>query len=263
MKRLVIKIGGHALDSLDQASPVLVDLAKDVARLREGGTDVLVVHGGGPQIGDLLEEVGLPSRFHEGLRITDARTMHYVAMALSLVNLRITAALNAAGLRAIGVSGVDDSTLVASSIGQPWDRAGGSPRVCSDLVTALWASGLTPVLSSVAVDEAGEMLNLNADTVAGALAGALDADALLLLSDIDQVRSDPEDPETSLARISVAEVREMIAAGLARDGMRPKVTAALDALDGGARRVIIANGTRSHAIRDSLAGALLTTEVTA
>jgi acetylglutamate kinase len=256
----VVKLGGHALDSLFPTSPVLVALASDLAAL---APEVLLVHGGGPQIQTLLEEVGQTSRFHDGLRVTDDLTMEYVAMALSQVNVHLVAALGRSGLRCAGLSGVDAVTLRAQSVGEPWGRIGSSPKVDPDFVLSLWARHMVPVLSPVAVDDDGGLVNCNADVAAGALAGALDADVLVLLSDVDQLRRDPADEATALARVSGDDVRAMLASGAAREGMRPKMTAALEALDAGARRVLLANGTRPHAVRDALAGAIPTTEVLA
>ena len=256
-----MKLGGHALDSLAVDAAVLADLAFDVIGLRAGGVDVLVVHGGGPQISALLDGVGLASHFHEGLRITDADTMEYVAMALELVNLRVVAALNYHGLDAVGLCGVDGSTIQATSLGPPWDRAGGSPKVRDDLIRSLWSSGATPVMSSVCVDGDGGLLNCNADIVAGAVAGALGAATLVMLSDVDQLRGDVDDATSAIASVSRARVRELVASGAVRDGMRPKLTAALDALDAGAARVILANGVRPHALRDALTSDVPTTEV--
>jgi acetylglutamate kinase len=262
VKCLVVKVGGHALDSLEPGADVLVALAEDVASLNAEGTDVAIVHGGGPQIQALLDAVGRRSVFHDGLRVTDEITMEYVAMGLSRVNLHLVAALNTAGLASVGLSGVDHSTLRASALGGPWGRAGTLPNVDGELVRALWRSSLTPVLSPLAVDEAGELVNCNADTVAGALAGALDASALVLLSDVDQLRSNPHDESSALSLVKGNEVRRLIEEGAAKDGMRPKMMAALDALDAGASRVVMANGTRAHALRDALAGQVKTTEVT-
>jgi acetylglutamate kinase len=258
---LVVKLGGHALELLDASSPVLVDLAQDVGQLRAQGIDVVVVHGGGPQIAALLGSVGLESRFHEGLRITDRPTMRYTAMALGEVNLLITAALNRVGLASVGISGADAALIRATSLGEPWERAGGLPKVRDDIVTTLWSAGLTPIVSPVAVDERGDLLNCNADTVAGALAAALGAEVLVLLSDVDQLRSKPDDASTALSRVSATQVRAMLESQRARDGMRPKVSAALDALNAGAKCVLLANGTRRHALRDALARSVPTTEV--
>jgi acetylglutamate kinase len=258
---LVVKLGGHALDDLGATSVVLSGLAQDIQLLRDGGTDVVVVHGGGPQIATLLGVAGLESCFHEGLRITDALTMRYVAMALAEVNLAITVALNRAGLASVGLDGADATLLEASSLGEPWVRAGSVPKVRGEIVTALWSSGLTPVVSPIAVDESGELLNCNADTVAGALAGALGADVLVLLSDVDQLRAVPDDEGSALDSVGAASVRELVTSGAARDGMRPKMEAALNALDGGAGRILLANGTRAHALRDAMHGRIATTEV--
>ncbi len=263
MSWLVVKLGGHALDGLAPDSPVLVDLAHDVAALVADGTKVVVVHGGGPQIGALLATAGIESRFHEGLRVTGPETMDYVAMALGHVNLHVVAALNRAGLASIGLSGADGSVVRATSLGPIWDRAGGDVKVQGDVLEAIWASGLTPVLSSVAVDDDGRPLNCNADAVAGAVAGALGATTLVLLSDIDQLRADLSDGDSALATVTGDEVRALIDAGAVRDGMLPKMMAALDALAGGASTVVLANGTRRHALRDTLARAVLTTEVVA
>jgi acetylglutamate kinase len=261
VKRLVVKLGGHALDSLSPDSPVLVELAQDVSDLRAAGTDVVLVHGGGPQIAELLGSVGVESRFHEGLRVTDAQCMEYVAMALSRVNLHLCAALNQAGLASCGVSGVDAGLFSATSIGSPWDRVGSVPKVRCEVVSALWTAGLTPVVSPVTMDEHGELLNCNADTAAGALAAALGAPTLVLLSDIDQLRSDPDDEASALASVTSTQVRSLIASGAAREGMRPKMSAALDALAGGAQRILMANGTRAHALRGALEASIPTTEV--
>jgi acetylglutamate kinase len=236
MSALVVKLGGHTLDSLAPNAQVLVDLANDVAALRSKGTEVVIVHGGGPQISQLLATVGVESRFHEGLRITDSTTMGYVAMALGQV-------------------------LHSTSLGTPWNRAGTAPKVQADLIETLWRDGFTVVLSPVALDADGELLNCNADTVAGAVAGAVGASSLVLLSDIDQLRAQLDDADSALASVTSAEVKAMIDSGAARDGMRPKMTAALDALDGGAYRIVMANGTRAHALRDALTNSIPTTEV--
>jgi acetylglutamate kinase len=259
--RLVVKLGGHALDDLSVTSSTLAALASDLVSLRDEGADVVVVHGGGPQIAQLLQEVGRTSEFHEGLRITTPATMDYVAMALASVNTALVAALSHAGLRCVGLSGVDGHMVQGKSLGMPWDRAATVASVTPDALEAQWAAGFVPVVSPVSVDEEGALVNCNADIVAGALAGALGASTLVLLSDIDQLRADPDDASSVLTHVSASKVRDMIESGAAREGMRPKMTAALDALAGGAQRVVLANGTRVHAVRDVLSGQVPTTEV--
>ncbi|HVB18696.1 MAG TPA: acetylglutamate kinase [Acidimicrobiales bacterium] len=262
MKTLVVKLGGHALDHLEVGAPVLADLASDVAALRVEGTSVVVVHGGGPQIGALLSSLAMPSSFVEGLRVTDDATMEVVATALSFVNLRIVATLNTAGLKSVGLSGADAGMLYATALGDPWGRAATKPVVDPTLVRDLLHLGYTPVLSSVGLDEDGGLLNCNADTMAGAMAAALGTE-LVLLSDVDQVRANPDDESSVIESLTRSEANAMLENGTAREGMRPKLTAALDALDGGASRVRLANGRRAHALAQLLSGVLASTEVTA
>jgi acetylglutamate kinase len=263
VKRVVVKIGGHAIENLTNDTSLLEDLARDVSELLADATQVVVVHGGGPQIGELLTRLGETPAFVEGLRVTDEATMSTVAMALSLVNLQIVAAFNRTGLRTVGLTGGDDGLMRSTALGAQWGRVGGSPQIRTSLVEGLWSLGVTPVVSSIATDVDGALLNVNADTVAGAVAAALDADALVLLSDVDQVRIDPDDPSTVVARLTRHEARLMVESGRARDGMRPKLLAALDALDGGARAVTLANGTHPHALREVVLGQSSSTEVVA
>jgi acetylglutamate kinase len=263
VKRVVVKVGGHALDCLKPDAPVLTDLAQDVAELRSVGTDTVIVHGGGPQIADLLSGLGRTETFHEGLRVTDEDTMPAVAMALSLVNVQIVAAFTRAGVRAVGLAGSDDGLLSATALGATWGRVGGVPTVRTALLTSLWSLGITPIVSPIATDAASSLLNVNADTVAGALAAALDADALVMLSDVDQVRTDPDDPTSGVTRLTRHEATSMLESDRAREGMRPKIRAALDALNGGAGSVTMSNGARPHALRDTLAGVAVVTEVVA
>jgi acetylglutamate kinase len=261
MSCVVVKVGGHALDSLQSDAPILVDLASDIVEIHNSGVNVVVVHGGGPQIATLLNDVGLESVFQDGLRITDKRTMGYVAMALSHVNVRMVAALNHAGLASVGLSGVDAQLLNSESVGAPFDRVGFSPRVKRDVIDTLWNAKLTPVVCPFLADGDGDLLNCNADAAAGALAGALGAKVLVLLSDVDRLRTDPDDPTSVISRVTAAQIEEMKRSGAVRDGMRPKMSAALHALEGGAHRILMVNGTRSHALRGALAGSIPTTEV--
>ena len=240
---------------------MLATLAEDLADLVARDHEVVVVHGGGPQIADLLANVGLASEFYEGLRITSPETMHYVAMALSSVNVALVCALNQAGVASVGLNGADGAMVRGQSLGLPWDRAGTVRAVSSVTIEAQWRANLLPVVSPVVLDEHAELLNCNADHVAGALSGALGAHTLVLLSDVDQLRADPEDAASALSRVSADEVRAMIASGAVRDGMRPKMNAALDALGAGAQRVLLANGRRPHALRDVVLSQIPTTEV--
>jgi acetylglutamate kinase len=167
---------------------------------------------------------------------------------------------NQGGLVSVGLSGTDGSVLTAAPLGDVWGRVAAVPKVRADVITSLWDANFTPVMNSIAVDDGGELLNCNADTAAGAIASSLGA-MLVLLSDVDQLRSDPEDATTGVERITRAQLLDLVASGSARDGMRPKGLAALDALEGGATSVLIANGTRPHALASALARSIPTTEV--
>ncbi len=259
---VVVKLGGHALDDLAPDGPTLTGLAEDVAALGRAGEHVALVHGGGPQIAALLSALGLESVFIDGLRVTDEATLGYVVMALASVNAALVSGLVAHGVAAVGLSGVDAGLLRSRALGSPWGRAGDTPVVSVAVLEAQWVAGLVPVVSPIAADASGRLLNCNADTVAGALAGALGTE-LVLLSDVDQLRTNPEDAATSLARVSATEVAALLASGAAREGMRPKVRAALDALAGGAGRVVLANGRRPHALASALAREGRHTEVVA
>ncbi len=261
MSPIVVKVGGHALHRVDASSPVLLDLADDIKSLRST-TSTVVVHGGGPQIASLLDQVGLVSEFVDGLRVTSTETMQYVAMALGLVNQQMTAALGHAGLAAVGLSGIDGSLNRATPLGGRLGQVAGTVRIDDRLLRTLIADGWTPVVGPVAGDDSGGLVNCNADTVAGALARAIDAEVLVLLSDVDQLRSDPDDPATALGTVTGDQVRSMMSEGSIRDGMIPKMQAALDALDAGATRVVLANGTRPHALLEVLSGTGSSTEVT-
>lgn len=260
MTTLVVKLGGHALDRLDSGSPVLADLAADIAELGTRSERVVLVHGGGPQIAELLDRRGVPSTFVDGLRVTPDEVMGIVAEALMGVNTQLVASLNCCGLPSVGLSGFDGGLCRATPAGDPWGRVAVEPVVDAHVVRTLVREGFTPVISSVVADGSGGALNCNADALAGALAAAF-ASELILLSDVDQVRRDPDNADSAIATLTRRAAQELLSSGSARDGMRPKLTAALDALDGGAPRVRLANGRRRHALRDVLSGAVASTEV--
>jgi acetylglutamate kinase len=259
---VVLKIGGHALASAGGLDAALDTLADDLRALLAAGFSPVVVHGAGPQIDELLAERGLAARFVEGLRVTDDPTMDVVAQVLAAVNAAITKGLLARGVQAVSVRGADDATLSGTSRGEPWGRVAGSVTCHGASLDALIAAGNVPVVNPVTADDAGGLLNANADTVAGAIAGALGADALILLSDVDQLRANPDDPTSALAHATAAQLDEMVATGSIVGGMRPKAAAAQHALAAGAGRVVMANGTRSRAASDALCGRGLFTEVT-
>jgi acetylglutamate kinase len=258
---VVVKLGGNALEAADDLERALDDLARDLLELRAKGVSPVVVHGAGPQISTLLDQLGVVSEFVEGLRVTSDEAMAAVAMALSYVNLTVVAGLNERGVTAQGVSGADRSLLRASLRGQRWGRAGGSVVADGFALESLARDGVVPVVNPVALDSEGRFVNCNADAVAGAVTAALRAEALVLLSDIDQLRTRVEDPSSAVGRVTRAEVLALIEDGSIRDGMLPKMRAAIEALDAGATKVVLANGARPGALGDALDERGVNTEV--
>ena len=249
-KVFVLKYGGHAM-----VDPELrACFARDVTLMKLIGIHPIVVHGGGPQIDAMLAQMGVVSERIDGLRVTDERTMEVVEMVLAgKVNSEIVALMCHAGARAVGLSGKDDSFLRGEKVermrtkaGREVDpgRVGRIAHVRTEVLTQLIQGGFVPVIAPIAVDAEGQSLNVNADTVAGAVAAAMKADKLLLMTDIDGVRGADGAITTS---ITAAAVRALIADGVITGGMIPKVESALDALATGVAKVHVVDGRVRHA----------------
>jgi acetylglutamate kinase len=263
MSVVVIKVGGHALDASSDAVTLLDALASDIRDAQQAGTEVVLVHGGGPQISEILTATGVTSSFVNGLRVTDEPTLRAVVMGLSMVNATLCAALRARGLSVVGCSGVSAGLISAVATEDALGFVGSAVTVEPSYLNELLGNGHLPVVAPFAVAVNGQLLNCNADAVAGALAGALQAESLLLLSDIDQVRTTADNANSGIASMTVGEARTLLDTGEAKEGMRPKLESCIAALSHGARRVVIANGSRPHAVRDILSGIALQTEVVA
>jgi acetylglutamate kinase len=246
----VLKYGGHAM-----IDPLLRDsFARDVTLMKLIGIHPVVVHGGGPQIDAMLAQMGVVSERIDGLRVTDARTMEVVEMVLAgKVNSEIVSLMCRAGARAVGLSGKDDSFLLGEKIARMRTKSGKDVdpgmvgkiiRVKTDVLTKLVEGGFVPVIAPIAVDEDGQSLNVNADTVAGAVAAALKADKLLLMTDIDGVRGEDGQIASSM---TASAVRLLIDEGVISGGMIPKVQSALDALATGVQKVHVVDGRVQHA----------------
>ena len=238
---VVIKLGGHAMGSDD----AMEEFARDVALMRQVGVNPVIVHGGGPMINDMLKRLDIKSEFVNGKRVTDAATMEVVEMVLSgLVNARIVQAISEQGGRAVGVSGKDSGLIVC----EPEDPALGlvgkpskvNPRILRDLAE----KGIIPVIAPLGMGENGETFNINGDTAAGAIAAALKADRLLLLTDVAGVKNAQGDVLTEL---TAAQINAMIADGSIAGGMIPETQTALDALEGGVRAAVILDGRAPNA----------------
>lgn len=252
---IVIKFGGNAM-----VDPALsVAFARDVAMLQQLGARPVVVHGGGPQIGRMLEKLGIASHFAGGLRVTDRATVEVVEMVLcGSINKGLVADFNAQGARAVGLSGKDGGMVRArqlrrtqrdpdSRIEQAVDLGFvGEPEAVDVAVLDMVAgAGLIPVVAPVAPGGAGETFNVNADTFAGAVAGAMGATRLLFLTDVPGVL----DRERRLIReLTVAQARALIADGTVSGGMIPKVETCIEAVESGVEGVVILNGRTPHAV---------------
>ena len=238
---VVIKFGGHAMgDAAEMAG-----FARDVVLMRQVGVNPVIVHGGGPMINDLLGRLGIESTFVRGKRVTDAATMDVVEMVLSgLVNKRIVQAINDEGGRAVGLSG-KDARLITCTPDDPELGFVGRPDVVdAEVLQHLFAGGFIPVIAPLGADAAGQSYNINGDTAAGAIAAALRADRLLLLTDVAGVKDATGEVMTQL---SPEEVRDLTARGIIAGGMIPKTETALAAIEGGVRAVVILDGRAPNA----------------
>lgn len=242
-RTVVIKFGGHAMDK----EALCAAFAEDLAFLSAEGTRCVVVHGGGPQISALLERLHIESRFENGLRVTDEATMQAVEMVLcGQVNKDVVRRFAAHGVRAAGLSGRDGGLLLASVRQPSLGRVGEVDKVDPALVECLLAGGFVPVVAPVASDAAGQPLNINADTAAGALAGALHADYFVLISDVPGVLDGEKRLIPTLDR---ARSQSLITEGVICGGMIPKVGSCLHALDAGCRRALILDGREPGSLR--------------
>jgi acetylornithine/N-succinyldiaminopimelate aminotransferase len=241
---------GEGPESGDGAEAgALASFAEDVVLLRSIGILPVVVHGGGPQIGELTRRLGMQSEFVDGLRVTDAGTLEIARMVLvGKVNREIVSAINVHGGLAVGLSGEDANLIRAVPHGTSFGFVGDVEVLDTTIVTRLLGDGLIPVVATIGTDASGQAYNINADTVAGALAAALDAEKLVFLTDIEGLRTDPSDPATLATKLSVADLDELIASGAIHSGMIPKARACIAAVRGGVRRAHVLDGRTPHAL---------------
>ncbi|WP_040615024.1 acetylglutamate kinase [Oceanicola granulosus] len=239
---VVVKFGGNAMGGVEE----MADFARDIVLMRQVGLNPVVVHGGGPMINDLLKRLGIESRFVRGKRVTDQATVEVVEMVLTgLVNKRIVQAIMDEGGRAVGLSGKDDDLMVCEADDPELGFVGRPIEMNVQVLRDLFAAGIIPVIAPVATGmDPNETFNVNGDTAAGAIAGALKADRLLLLTDVQGVKDKDGNVVTQL---SPEDVRAMIADGTIAGGMIPKVETALKALDEGVRGAVICDGRLPNA----------------
>ncbi len=254
-KRIVIKYGGHAMedDSLKDS------FTRDIIMLKLIGVHPIVVHGGGPQIEKVLTQMGIIPKFHEGLRITDDRTMDVVEMVLvGKVNKEIVGLINHNGGRAVGLSGKDGRLIQATKMDPQkvktakkttelidLGRVGAVSSIDPEIITEMEEAFFIPVIAPVGVSEAGESLNINADFVAGAIAIALKAEKLILMTDIDGVK---DASGKLISTIKMDEIDPLIKKGVITGGMIPKLQCTTDALKSGVSTAHIIDGRVQHAV---------------
>ena len=252
---VVVKFGGHAMGDAELAA----NFARDIVLLKQAGVNPVVVHGGGPQIGSLLERLNIRSEFKGGLRVTDRETVDVVEMVLAgSVNKEIVTAINAQGGKAVGISGKDANLMRARKIERRWldpdsnieeildlGFVGEPVAVDPHIIDVIIQSDLIPVVAPIGVSGSGETLNINADTFAGALATAMKAKRLLLLTDVEGVL----DKKGQLIKsLTTTEAQNLIEDGTITGGMIPKIESCLDVIAEGVEAVVILNGKVPHAV---------------
>ncbi len=244
-RTVVIKYGGHAMEEPELAAL----FAQDVVLMRLVGMNPVVVHGGGPQISDLMRRLGKEPRFVDGLRVTDAETVDIVRMALvGKVNREIVTALNRHGSYAVGLSGEDAGLITVTQRDPRLGFVGDVTSIEPAILERILREELIPVIATVGVDDAGQAHNVNADAVAAAIAEALDAEKLVYLTDVNGIYRDVHDEQTLISRIDTAGLAELLNNGSVGEGMIPKVRSCVAAVRGGVRRAHILDGRVPHAL---------------
>lgn len=248
-KTVVVKYGGSAMEN-----PVLRrSVGDDITLMKYVGMDPVVVHGGGPKITRTLKQMGIETRFHDGLRVTDDETIRVAEMVLAgAVNKEIVNLLNLAGGNAVGLCGKDGRLLYARRIQRDDDadlgHVGEITEVHDEIVNVLCAAGMIPVIASIATDADGGTWNVNADTAAGEIAAALQAEKLVFLTDTPGLLRDPDDLDSLIHQLTCRDIKHLTEEGVIAGGMIPKVDACLKALDCGVGKTHIIDGRVPHAL---------------
>mgnify|MGYP005695820369 FL=1 len=233
---IVIKLGGHAMISEE----ALETFARDVVLMRQVGINPVIVHGGGPMINSMLDKLNIESEFIDGKRVTDSETMNIVEMVLSgNVNKKIVQAINNQDGRAVGLSGKDAKLIICEQEKPELGLVGSPTDVNPEVIFTLFENDMIPVIAPLGAGNNGETLNINGDTVSGAIAAALKADRLLLLTDVTGVQ---DENGSIITELDSAQIKNWINEGIISGGMIPKTETALLALEGGVRGVVILDG---------------------
>ena len=244
-KVLVIKYGGNAMISEELKKSVM----RDLTLLRFVGINVVLVHGGGPEISETLKRMGVESRFVNGLRYTDEETAEVVRMVLAgKVNKELVHRLQMLGAKSVGMCGIDGGMLLCEKESDELGYVGKIISVNTDVITDSLQNGYLPVISTVGYDNEGHIYNVNADTAASAIAGALGAESLILMTDIRGLLRDKEDEDSLIRKVYVSDIPSLINEGVISGGMIPKINCCKEAIRRGVDRVFITDGRVKHSI---------------
>ena len=242
---IVVKFGGNAM--VDET--LAAQFAEDVVLMHSVGIRPVVVHGGGPQIGALMDRLGIQSEFRDGLRVTDAETLDVARMVLvGKVNREIVSGINRHGSLAVGLSGEDAGRIRAAARNPELGFVGDVESVNPAIIERLLAEDLIPVVSTIGADLSGQAYNINADTVAAAVAGALGAERILYLTDVEGLLADVDDPSSRISRIDLSGLAALATDGTISGGMIPKVQACVDAVEAGVGSAHMVDGRIPHVV---------------
>ena len=244
-KTVVIKYGGNAMINEDLKDAVM----GDVALLSQIGIKVVLVHGGGPEITDMLGKIGKESKFVNGLRVTDKETADIVQMVLAgKVNKSLVSHLQGKGCKAVGICGADGHLIKSVMKDENLGYVGEITEINTDVISDLLSMGYVPVVSTTGVDDYGNVYNINADTAAAKIAGELCAESMISMTDIDGILRDKNDPSTLIPKIYVSEISELVNEGIIKGGMIPKVDCCREAIRRGVKKVFIIDGRVPHSL---------------
>ena len=244
-KTVVIKYGGNAM----QTEQLKQQVMEDIALLWLIGVKVVLIHGGGPEISETMKRLGKEAKFVDGLRVTDKETVDIVQMVLAgKVNKTLVNLLQMKGGHAVGLSGIDGGILEATMKDETLGYVGEITKIRTQPITDLLEKNYIPVISTVASDRQGNTYNINGDTAAAYLAGALGAERLIMMTDIAGILRDKDDPSTLIPHITVSEAKKLYDEGIISGGMIPKVDCCIEALEHGVNNVVIMDGRIPHSI---------------
>ena len=244
-KIVVIKYGGNAMINEDLKQQVM----EDIALLWLIGVKVVLIHGGGPEISETMKKFGKKSEFVNGLRVTDKETVDIVQMVLAgKVNKTLVNLLQMKGGHAVGLSGIDGGILEATMKDEQLGYVGEVTKIRTQPITDLLEKNYIPVISTIASDRQGNTFNINGDTAAASIAGALGAERLIMMTDIAGLLRDKDDPSTLIPAVTVSEAKQLFDEGIISGGMIPKVDCCIEAIEKGVRHVVFMDGRVPHSI---------------